>query len=81
MQHEGKSAPQAWICGIARENRHCRHHSLPLVVQGCQMVCFRTKNPNLGKFWRVLQWKMLAYFMDTWSNLGLYVMDIWCSSW
>jgi hypothetical protein len=23
--------------------------------QGCQMVCFQTKNPNLGKFWRVLQ--------------------------
>jgi hypothetical protein len=19
--------------------------------QGCQMVCFQTKNPNLGKFW------------------------------
>jgi hypothetical protein len=28
------------------------------------MVCFQTKNPNLGKFWRVLQWKMLVYFMD-----------------
>jgi hypothetical protein len=23
-------------------------------IQGCQMVSFRTKNPNLGKFWRVL---------------------------
>jgi hypothetical protein len=22
--------------------------------QGCQMVCFQTKNPNLGKFWRAL---------------------------
>jgi hypothetical protein len=22
--------------------------------QGCQMVCFQTKNPNLGKFWRIL---------------------------
>jgi hypothetical protein len=22
--------------------------------QGCQMVCFQTKNPYLGKFWRVL---------------------------
>jgi hypothetical protein len=20
---------------------------------GCQMVCFQTKNPNLGKIWRV----------------------------
>jgi hypothetical protein len=26
----------------------------------CQMVYFQTKNPNLGKFWRVLQWKMLS---------------------
>jgi hypothetical protein len=25
------------------------------------MVCFQTKNPNLGKFWRVLHWKMLVY--------------------
>jgi hypothetical protein len=32
-------------------------------VQGCQMVCFQTKIPNLGKFWRVLQWKMLVYFV------------------
>jgi hypothetical protein len=28
---------------------------------------FQTKNPNLGKFWRVLQWKMVVYFIDTWS--------------
>jgi hypothetical protein len=21
--------------------------------QGCQMVCFQTKNPSLGNFWRV----------------------------
>jgi hypothetical protein len=31
--------------------------------QGCQMVCFQDKNPNLGKFWRVLDWTMLMYFM------------------
>jgi hypothetical protein len=24
---------------------------------------FQTKNTSLGKFWRVLQWKMLVYFM------------------
>jgi hypothetical protein len=28
------------------------------------MVCFQTKNPNFGKFWRVLQWKILVYFYD-----------------
>jgi hypothetical protein len=34
---------------------------------------------NLGKFWSVLQWKMLVYFMDVWSilrSLGIF-MDIW----
>jgi hypothetical protein len=31
--------------------------------------CFRTKNPDLGKFWRVLRWKTLVYFMSTWSTL------------
>jgi hypothetical protein len=37
--------------------------------RGCQMVCFPTKNPNLGKFWRALQLKMLVYFMDIRSIL------------
>jgi hypothetical protein len=34
----------------------------------CQMVYFQTKNRNLGKFWRTLQWKMLIYIMDFWSS-------------
>jgi hypothetical protein len=25
------------------------------------MVYFQTKNPNLGKFWKVLQWKMMVF--------------------
>jgi hypothetical protein len=28
----------------------------------------------LGKFWRVLQWKMLVYFMDTWSISRSFVI-------
>jgi hypothetical protein len=36
-------------------------------AQGCQMVNFKTKNPNLGKFWRILSWKTLVYFMAIWS--------------
>jgi hypothetical protein len=32
--------------------------------QGCQMVCFQTKNPKLVKFWRVLLWEILVYFYD-----------------
>jgi hypothetical protein len=31
--------------------------------QGCQMVYFQAKNPNLGKFWRALDWKMFTYLM------------------
>jgi hypothetical protein len=38
-------------------------------VQGCQMVCFQTKNPNLDQLCRVLQWKILIYFMTIWSIL------------
>jgi hypothetical protein len=38
-------------------------------VQGCQMAYFQTKNPNVGKIWRALQWRMLAYFMPIWSIL------------
>jgi hypothetical protein len=43
------------------------------------MEYFQTKNPNLGKFWRVLQWNMLVYFMDIWSIYGqlVYVVVIW----
>jgi hypothetical protein len=33
------------------------------------MVCFQTKNPNLGKFWSALEWKMLLYFMTIWNIL------------
>jgi hypothetical protein len=37
--------------------------------QGCQMVYFQTKNPNLGKFWRALELKMLVYFVVIWNIL------------
>jgi hypothetical protein len=40
------------------------------VGQGCQMVCFQTKNPNFGKIWRALQWKMLLNVMTIWNILG-----------
>jgi hypothetical protein len=33
------------------------------------MVCFQTKNPNVGKMGRALDWKMLLYFMKIWYNL------------
>jgi hypothetical protein len=37
--------------------------------QYCQMVEFQTKNPNLGKFWKVLQWEMMVFFMAILSIL------------
>jgi hypothetical protein len=30
---------------------------------------FQSKSRNWGKFWKALQWKMLAYFMDIWAFL------------
>jgi hypothetical protein len=33
------------------------------------MVCFQTNNPNLGKFWRGLDWKVLIYCLTIWSIL------------
>jgi hypothetical protein len=50
------------------------------------MANFQNKNPNLGKFWRDLQWKMLVYSMVIWSILRrfgifcdhlLYLRVIW----
>jgi hypothetical protein len=51
------------------------------------MVCFQTKNTNLGKFWRALDWKMYIYFMAIWKilrTLGIFYdylvhfVFIWC---
>jgi hypothetical protein len=46
--------------------------------QGCQMVCFQTKNPNLGKFCRVLQLKNSVYFVLIWyifSRFGILFQE------
>jgi hypothetical protein len=55
--------------------------------QGCQMVYFQTKNPNLGKFRRALEWKRLGHSMTIWNilqslgtfygHLVIYVVTIW----
>jgi hypothetical protein len=37
--------------------------------QGCQMVYFNTKNPNLGKFGSAWEWKMLVCFKTIWNIL------------
>jgi hypothetical protein len=36
---------------------------------GLPDVSFQTKNPDLGKSWRVLDWKMLINFMAIWDIL------------
>jgi hypothetical protein len=41
-------------------------------AQGCQMVCFQTKNPNLGKFW----WVMLCKIFGIFRNYLLYFTAI-----
>jgi hypothetical protein len=38
-------------------------------LQGCQRVYFHTKIPNLGTFWRALEWKMLVYLLAIWNIL------------
>jgi hypothetical protein len=47
------------------------------------MGCFRTKNTNLGKFWRALDVKMLIYFWPFGIFYGHleYFMDIWNILW
>jgi hypothetical protein len=53
--------------------------------QGCQIVYFRTKSPDLGKLWKALYWKKsiyvfnghLEYFTDIWDILrpfGTYIL-------
>jgi hypothetical protein len=41
----------------------------PAGDRGCQMVCFQTKNKNLGKFWRASEWKKPIYFTVIWNIL------------
>jgi hypothetical protein len=67
-----------------------RIKSTPTRDEGRLMEYFQTKNPILGKFWRVLQWRMLVYFMAIWYILWLfgifygylvYFMAIWYILW
>jgi hypothetical protein len=46
--------------------------------QGCQMLYFKTENSHLGKFWRVLQLKMMVYFIDILSILPRF--GIFCGN-
>jgi hypothetical protein len=59
------------VCKPGQELHGVDHQAR--VIQGCQMVCLQTKNSNLGKFWRALEWENvdviyghLVYFMALW---------------
>jgi hypothetical protein len=54
---------------MCRSLRYICHR---LREQGCQMVYFQNKNPNLCKIWRALNWKMLTYFMAVWNILRTF---------
>jgi hypothetical protein len=62
----------AIFCAIKNPSGHPDVKLFSSSSQGCQMVCFQTKNPNLGEFWRALDWKMLIYFMATWNILWTF---------
>jgi hypothetical protein len=47
------------------------------------MACFQTKNPNLGKSWKDMQWQMLVYlwsFGPFYDHL-VYFVAIWYNLW
>jgi hypothetical protein len=43
------------------------------------MVYFETKNPNLGKIWKALEWKSLFYCLAIWNILQQFgaFLAIW----
>jgi hypothetical protein len=47
--------------------------------QGCQMVCFQSKNTNFGKIRRALKWKRSLYFMTIWNILRPIGIPSWRS--
>jgi hypothetical protein len=49
-------------------------HDLVVPARVARWFVFQTKNPNLGKFWKVSHWNMLVYCMDTWSILLSFVI-------
>jgi hypothetical protein len=48
-----------------------RSVTIPVVITRVArwLMYIQTKNPNFGKFWRVLEWKILVDFMTIWNIL------------
>jgi hypothetical protein len=70
-------------CSVMQCNVDCVSLLLHYPFQGCQMVYFQTRNHNLGKFWRVLQWYILwpfgqfSKFLEYFIALLVYFVDTW----
>jgi hypothetical protein len=49
------------------------------LAQGCQMVYFQTKDPNLGKFRWALEWNRLVFSVVIWNILRPFgnLVAIW----
>jgi hypothetical protein len=45
-------------------------------VQGCQMVCFWAKYPNLERIFGAPNWKMLVYLMALLWMFGIYIFPV-----
>jgi hypothetical protein len=45
---------------LASAQKDALYSNIAMPGQGCQMVYFQTKNPNLGEFWRASEWEMLV---------------------
>jgi hypothetical protein len=61
MEKSGQGMCATFVIHIqTKVNNRPSHNLVTLaagsaVEQGCQMVYFQTKNPNLGKFWRGME--------------------------
>jgi hypothetical protein len=45
-----------------------------VLIRVARGYIFKPKNPNLGKFCRVLQWKMLVYLVYSWPILLIFAI-------
>jgi hypothetical protein len=58
-------------CGLAQYLVTVNAYDQPGLPDGI----FSNKNPNLGKFWRAFEWKMIVYYVPIWILLwpfGVY---------
>jgi hypothetical protein len=67
-----RPTPRFMLCSPLFMNRTLGKCSKPSSEgQGCQIVCFQTKNPNLGKFWKALDCKFMPIWIIFW-RFGIF---------